>query len=101
MIELQNKIIYRMNCLSVHIIIFLLFLSTFSAAQEKTKEDERVLHLPSVELGAGLTSFNGDVGKNDPVTSLTKIRFASHLGVEERVGNYLGFSLNTIYGTLA
>jgi len=95
----------RLNRLSVFIVVCLLFVLSVASAQQSTqqkeKEDERVLHLPSVELGTGLTSFNGDVGRNDPVTSLTKIRFASSFGVEERIGNYIGLSLNTLYGTLA
>jgi hypothetical protein len=57
--------------------------------------------LPSVALGVGILSFNGDVGNGVNLSSFSRIRGGYNLVIEQRVGKYIGVSLNGLYGKLA
>lgn len=67
---------------------------SFSQTQ-KTKQ------LPSVALGAGVLSFNGDIGNGVSLSSFSRIRVGYFLTVEQRIGKFIGVSLNGIYGKLS
>jgi hypothetical protein len=67
---------------------------TFAQAP-KTKQ------LPSVAVGIGVLSFNGDVGNGVNLSSFSRIRAGYHLTVEQRMGKFFGVSLNGLYGKLA
>ncbi len=71
---------------------FLIFGVSATAQNEKNKQ------LPSVAIGAGVLSFNGDVGGG---SLFSKIRTGINLTIEQRIGKFLGVSLNGIYGKLA
>lgn len=57
--------------------------------------------LPSVALGVGILSFNGDVGNGVNLSSFSRIRGGYNLVIEERIGKYIGVSLNGLYGKLS
>ncbi|MCX6295716.1 MAG: outer membrane beta-barrel protein [Bacteroidetes bacterium] len=57
--------------------------------------------LPSVAIGAGILSFNGDIGNGVNLSSFSRIRVGYHLTIEERIGKYLGVSVNGLYGKLS
>ncbi|MES2593385.1 MAG: hypothetical protein V4608_15995 [Bacteroidota bacterium] len=63
--------------------------------QGKTKQ------LPSVAVGLGILSFNGDVGNGVNLTSFSRIRGGYSLSVEQRIGRVIGVSVGGIYGKLA
>ena len=85
----------------VILFILLLFLPHFIFSQERENDPkEKISKWPCVEIGTGILHFNGDVGKGDGLTSLSKISFGSHITIEERFGNYFGVSINSIYGKL-
>jgi hypothetical protein len=63
-----------------------------SAQQQKQRQ------MPSVAIGAGVLSFNGDVGDG---ISFSRIRAGYHLTVEQRIGKFIGVSVNGLYGKLA
>ncbi|MBA3706363.1 MAG: hypothetical protein H0W84_10855 [Bacteroidetes bacterium] len=65
-------------------------------------EAKKVKQLPSVAIGAGVLSFNGDlVGDGMKIFSFARIKTGYNITVEQRIGKYLGASLNCIYGKLA
>lgn len=64
-------------------------------APEKTKQ------LPSVAIGAGVLSFNGDIGSGVNLSSFSRIKGGYNLTIEQRIGKYLGIALNGVYGKLA
>jgi hypothetical protein len=66
-----------------------------------SQEDDELKRLPSIYIGAGVLSFNGDVGKGVDISSLTRIRSGFTFGIEQRIGGCLGFSLNGLIGKLA
>ena len=68
---------------------------TAQTQAEKTKQ------LPSVAIGAGILSFNGDVGHGVNLSSFSRIRGGYNLTAEERIGKYFGVSLNGLYGKLS
>jgi hypothetical protein len=57
--------------------------------------------LPSVALGLGILSFNGDVGNGVNLSSFSRIRGGYNLVIEQRIGKYIGVSLNGLYGKLS
>lgn len=66
-----------------------------------SQDEEQPKRLPSVFIGAGILSFNGDVGKGLDISSLTRIRSGFTVGVEQRFGSVLGLSLSGVFGKLA
>ena len=83
----------KKNLLSL--ISLLAVVGTINSQNEKTKQ------LPSVAIGAGVLSFNGDVGGSGNSSSFNKIKAGYSLTIEERIGKYIGVSLSGIYGKLA
>jgi hypothetical protein len=67
-------------------------------AQEQPKKAKQ---LPSIAIGAGILSFNGDVGNGVNLSSFSRIRGGYNLTIEERIGKYFGVSLNGLYGKLS
>ncbi|MCE9540201.1 MAG: hypothetical protein K8R85_13440 [Bacteroidetes bacterium] len=57
--------------------------------------------LPSVAIGMGVLSFDGDIGDGLNLTSLSRVRGGYTLAAEQRVGKIIGVSINGIYGKLA
>lgn len=57
--------------------------------------------LPSVAIGMGVLSFDGDIGAGLNLTSLSRVRGGYTLGAEQRFGKIIGVSVNGIYGKLA
>ncbi|HEX8515682.1 MAG TPA: outer membrane beta-barrel protein [Bacteroidia bacterium] len=70
----------------------------FSANAQKAPKQKQ---LPSVALGVGILSFNGDVGNGVNLSSFSRIRGGYNLVIEQRIGKYIGVSLNGLYGKLA
>ena len=62
---------------------------------------EKKKQLPSLALGVGALSFNGNIGNGLDLTSLSKIRAGYNLVFEQRMGKVFGLSFNGIYGKLA
>lgn len=89
------------------LIIVLLFVvcginaQTKKGQKSKGKTEKKAKQLPSLALGVGVLTFDGDIGNGVNLTSLSRIRGGYHLTVEQRVGRVLGVSLNGIYGKLA
>ncbi len=79
---------------------FMLSLTTIVSGQEQTPQNGGK-NLPSITLGAGLTTFNGDVGKSNNISSLSTIRNAFSLDIEQRFANTMGISLYGVYGKVA
>ncbi len=80
------------------LLISFLFVSYGSIFGQKTAKPKQ---LPSVAIGVGILSFNGDVGNGADLSSFSRIRAGYSLTIEERIGKYLGVSLNGIYGKLS
>lgn len=80
------------------LLTFSLFLVLVGSAVAQT---ERSKQLPSVAIGAGILSFNGDVGTGVNLSSFSRIRTGYNLTIEQRIGKYLGVSVNGLYGKLA
>ncbi|MES2593386.1 MAG: thrombospondin type 3 repeat-containing protein [Bacteroidota bacterium] len=67
---------------------------------DKTQEGQ-TKQLPSVALGVGVLSFDGDLGNGVNLTSFSRVRGGYNLSVEQRIGKVIGVSFNGIYGKLA
>lgn len=80
------------------LLTFYFSLLTFAFGQEDYDQHG----MPSISLGGGVLTFNGDIGKGNDVSSYTYIRSGLHLNVEERLlHNWLGVSLNVMNGKIA
>ena len=77
------------------------FLFFAVAGNTYSQDDEQKKRLPSVYIGAGVMSFNGDVGKGLDISSLTRIRSGFTIGAEQRIGKFTGVSLDGIFGKVA
>jgi len=73
----------------------------FTVLSNSTAQVEKTKQLPSVALGVGILSFNGDVGNGVSLSSFSRIRGGYSLTVEQRIGKIIGVSVNGIYGKLA
>ena len=73
--------------------------SSKPAAGKDTKSKQK--QLPSLTLGVGVLSFDGDIGNGVNLTSFSRVRGAYSGALEQRVGSVFGFSLNGTYGKLA
>jgi opacity protein-like surface antigen len=80
------------------LLIVLLFIVSHAITAQKT---EKTKQFPSVAIGAGILSFNGDVGNGANLSSFSRIRAGYNLTIEQRIGKYFGLSLNGIYGKLS
>ena len=89
------------------LIIVLLFVMTGINAQNKKgsksgkADTKKTKQLPSLALGVGVLTFDGDIGNGVNLTSFSRIRGGYSLTLEQRVGRVIGFSLNGVYGKLA
>jgi hypothetical protein len=81
------------------IVVCVLFIAVTGIAY--SQEDSELKRLPSLYVGAGVLSFNGDVGKGVDISVFTRIRSGFMFGIEQRVGSCLGFSLNGLIGKLS
>jgi len=84
--------------ISLIIVLSFVIVGITNSQNEKPK---RAKQLPSVALGIGVLSFDGDIGNGLNLTSLSRIRGGYNLSVEQRIGKTFGISLNGIYGKLA
>lgn len=80
------------------IVTSVLFLTTTQITWAQEEGESK--RLPSVFVGAGILSFDGDVGKGLDITSLTRIRSGFTIGLEQRFGA-VGLSLNGLFGKVA
>jgi hypothetical protein len=60
-------------------------------------QDKTTKRLPSIAIGAGVLSFNGDIGTNP----FSKRRLGYNFIIEQRIGKYFGVSINGLFGKLA
>lgn len=77
--------------------IFSLFVLTGAAQAQSDKTKQ----LPSVAVGVGILSFNGDVGNGLNLSSFSRIRAGYNLTIEQRIGKYFGVGLTGLYGKLS
>ncbi len=92
--------------ISLIIVLFFAAAVVTKAQDEKSTEitkapEAKTKQLPSIALGAGVLSFDGDIGDGVNLTSLSRIRGAFNLAIEQRIGRVVGISFNGIYGKLA
>ena len=66
------------------LLIALLFVASSSVYAQKTEKTKQK-QLPSVALGAGILSFNGDIGNGANLSSFSRIRAGYNLTVEQRI----------------
>ena len=79
-------------------IVFLIAVVSIINSQNKSSGPKLV---PSVAIGVGVLSFDGDIASGLNLTSLNKVRGGYTLSVEQRFGKFIGVSVNGIYGKLA
>jgi hypothetical protein len=72
--------------------------SSFAQSEGGSTKESK---LPSVELGTGILTFKGDLGKGSGISTYSRIRGGFHLTVEQRFHRMFGVSLNGVYGKLA
>lgn len=69
-----------------------------NSQNDKSKKTKQ---LPSIAIGTGVLSFDGDIGNGVNLSSLSRIRGGYNFSIEQRIGRVLGISVNGIYGKLA
>lgn len=81
---------------------YLLFLTLFlSKINFISSQEETGIQLPSVAIGMGVLSFNGDVGKKIGLSSFTRIRTGYTFFIEQRFGKFAGASISGLYGKVS
>lgn len=78
--------------------VFLLAYFHASTVQSQVTKQKQ---LPSVAVGIGILSFNGDVGNGVNLSSFSRIRGGYNIAIEQRIGKFIGVSLNGLYGKLS
>lgn len=73
----------------------------FAYTQEEADTSNIESKFPSIGIGAGVLTFNGDIGKGVDVSNYSHIRIGYHINVEKRINASFGIALNAIYGKLA
>lgn len=73
----------------------------FTVVELIHSQTEKTKQLPSVAIGAGVLSFNGDIGTGMNLSSFSRIKTGYNLTIEQRIGKYFGVALNGIYGKLS
>lgn len=84
-------------------LLLLLFaiISLSSFAQEHTNEQKGPTDILTVGLGAGFSSFIGDMATDGNVSRLSNIRKTFAFNLERRFGDIAGAQIDVLYGTLA
>lgn len=75
--------------------LFLSISNIFSQTEENKKQ------LPSVAIGVGILTFDGDVGSGVNLSSFSRIRGGYTITIEQRIKKFFGVSLTGIYGKIA
>src|ERR1019366_5905008 len=75
---------------------FLIIVSFFILIGVANSQDNTTKHFPSIAIGGGILSFNGDVGP-----AFSTIRAGYNITIEQRFAKYFGISLKGMYGKLA
>lgn len=80
-----------------------LLVPAVSSAQEEEPEEgiKDYYRLPVIGIGAGLMTFNGDVGKGTQLNSFNRFKPGYNLYIEQRFNGFLGVALNGSYGKLS
>ena len=83
---------------SLTVVLFLALVGVVNSQSGKSKKSKQ---LPSLALGTGVLSFDGDIGNGVNLSSLSRIRGGYNLTIEQRIGRLIGVSFNGLYGKLA
>lgn len=78
-----------------------LLMAVVGLINSQNEKPKKAKQLPSLALGLGVLSFDGDLGVGVNLTSLSRIRGGYSLTLEQRIGRAFGISVNGIYGKLA
>jgi opacity protein-like surface antigen len=78
------------------ILSFSLLVMASAHAQEKVKKQ-----IPSVSLGMGVLTFNGDVGNGLKLSSYSKLNYGYQISVQDRFNRFFGVSLSALMGKLS
>jgi len=84
--------------ISLTIVFLLSLVGIINSQNEQIKKTKQ---LPSLALGIGVLSFDGDIGNGVNLTSLGRTKGGYNLTIEQRIGKVIGVSFNGIYGKLA
>ncbi len=79
----------------------ILLFAVVGISNSQNGQAEKTRQLPSIALGVGTLSFDGNLGKGLGLSSLSKIRTGYNFVLEQRIGRVIGLSFNGIYGKLA
>lgn len=82
-------------------LITVALIAVLNASFAQSEGSSKEFGLPSVTLGTGILTFNGDLGKGTDISTYSRIRGGYFLSVEQRFHPAFGVSLSGIYGKLA
>ncbi len=83
------------------LLTLVLLFTVVGIINSQSVKPQKAKQLPSLALGLGVLSFDGDIGLGVNLTSLSRIRGGYSLTLEQRIGRAFGVSINGIYGKLA
>ncbi len=86
--------------ISLTIVLFLAVVGLIDSQNAKSGIPEKSRQLPSLAVGTGVLSFDGDIGNGINLSSLSKVRQGFNVVLEQRIGRIFGISLSGIYGKL-
>jgi len=84
-----------------NLLTLVIVFAAVGAIYAQTGQPEKTKQLPSVAIGAGVLSFNGDIGSGVNLSSFSRIKGGYNIMNEQRIGKFLGIALNGVYGKLA
>ena len=84
--------------ISLTLILLLALVGIINSQDDDSKKRKQ---LPSIALGVGVLTYDGDLGDGVNLTSLSRTKAGINLAIEQRIGSIIGVSVSGIFGKLA
>ncbi len=84
--------------ISLTLVLVLTIVGIVNSQNEKSTNSKQ---LPSIAVGVGVLSFDGDIGNGVNLSSLSRIKGGYNIAIEQRIGRIIGVSFSGIFGKLA
>lgn len=89
------------NLTSLLLLSSLLCVVSVKSQEEEVDTSNIESKFPSIGIGTGVLTYNGEIGKIMDVSNYSHIRIGAHLNVEKRFNASFGAALNGMFGKVA
>jgi len=98
----MTNTIKRLTLVSfVLLIAFSVQAQSKKGSKSSKPEANKTKQLPSLALGLGVLTFDGDIGDGANLTSFSRVRGGYNVTLEQRIGRVIGVSVNGVFGKLS